>query len=170
MFKHQTLYEARADLEESKLAGNMSFCPCCDQHVKVYARRISYTMCRQLEMLRQLNKPLTNEQLQIKRRIGDAGKLRYWGLIKENTDEKYKRWEITDLGRNFLLGKVAIPRTAYVFDSKCIKLDGEATYIHHCLGQFSIEDLMKPFDTPISLVPLMQKTKDSLAQLPSSFL
>lgn len=84
------------------------------------------------------------------RNTGDITKLRYWNLIEEDLrvrEDGSKRagyWKITELGREFAEGKVAVQSHAKVFNAKCYGLEGEPISIQDALGnKFNYDELMQ---------------------------
>jgi hypothetical protein len=71
---------------------------------------------------------------------GRFASLRYWGLIEDrfNTDTKKRcsgYWRITDLGCEFVLNRVRIPKTWRVFDMQQYYSEGAQVNIKQCLGK-----------------------------------
>jgi hypothetical protein len=74
--------------------------------------------------------------------------LKHWGLIEElpkPDDPKAKVsgfWRITPSGLDFAEGRIMVPKTAWVYDSECLKLTGHHVGIRACTGLFSYSEMM----------------------------
>lgn len=142
-----TLGEAR-DLLRS-LVSEGAHCPLCTQSAKIYSRSIGSTVARSLIRLYQAGgMRFQHLPTVVGRSSSEESKLRYWGLLEE---ERARRpdggrsgwWRVTPLGEQFVLGKTTVPKYAYVYANKCIRLDGEQVSIRACLGKrFSYAELM----------------------------
>ncbi len=68
--------------------------------------------------------PLTRSQ------IDNAQKLRYWGLIEkhlqpgQNSDSKGGVWRITDVGLQFMSGRLRVPRAVWTFRGRPVRVEG----------------------------------------------
>ena len=131
-------------------------CPCCNQFVKMYKRKLNSTMARSLVRLYHLDKfnsiyyHNVNIVKSVSESVGDFAKLLYWGMIeqKPNDDDKSKKnagmWKITDKGRMFVEGKIKVPKHVNVYNSKPYGFTMEETDIKEALGdKFDYSELMK---------------------------
>lgn len=151
----QTIEEARAFLFELENWKKGNHCPCCDQLVKLYSRKINMVMAKTLISLYKIS--FDNEDYHhvsdfMVHNVGtnDFSKLRYWGLIveqeKDETDT-HKRtsgfWAITKKGRSFVRGEVLVPMYADTFNMESKRLSGEFVSIRQALGvRFDYAELM----------------------------
>lgn len=125
-------------------------CPCCTQLAKVYHRHITSSMARTLiAMWRAAGTDWCNVPNLINRKGADEAKLRYWGLVEPQPGERGDGstrtgwWRVTDKGRDYVHGKVLVPYTAHVYDSRCLGLHGDDKSIHDALGhRFNYRELM----------------------------
>lgn len=150
-----TIREAKKKLRENWERGIN--CPCCGQMVKLYKRKLYAIQARGLIELYKLDQ--TESKYYHIREIegkfrgsggGDFAKLRYWKLIEEkpNEDDPSKRtsgmWQITDRGRDFVLGNVKVRSHMTIFDGKFQGLEGDLITIQEALGKkFNYSELMK---------------------------
>ena len=78
----------------------------------------------------------------------EGGKLRYWGLAVEESEEREDGgrsgwWMLTPLGVGFVKNLVRVPSHARVYDGRLLGLVGENVNIVDCLGEkFSYVELM----------------------------
>lgn len=148
--RQPTLEEAKAWLRERVDEGER--CPCCTQMAKVYRRTIHSTMARTLVVAHHQHgldwfhlATLTATT----GRGGEEGKLRYWGLIEEETGRRPDGgrsgwWRITPLGADFVLGRAKVQKYARIYDGRCLGLDGEEISIRDALGKkFNYDELMR---------------------------
>lgn len=132
-------------------------CPCCNQLVKLYNRKLYSTPAAYLVNLYRLDRKNPKQVYwhvtEIQKVIiggGDFSKLMYWGLITEqpkDEDDDSKRtsgyWAITDKGRDFVRGKITVPSHVRLFDGKSYGFTGKQVTIHHVLGnKFNYAELM----------------------------
>jgi len=130
-------------------------CPHCHQPTNVYRRPISAIVARTLIKLYYLDqrdpeKPWHHIK-ELYRDRGDWAKLKFFGLIEEAANDNVKKktsglWKITEAGRNFVLGKIHLPKYALVrWNSELIGFAGNAVTIRICVeakNQFSYDKLM----------------------------
>lgn len=142
-----TLAQVRAWLKVRSREGTT--CPACDQHVKVYRRKLNSGMAVSLiSMYRAAKLEYQHIPTTIGGRSREEGKLAYWGLVDE---EAVKRpdggragyWRVTEPGERFVLGKIAVPKYALVYNGERLRLDGEPVSIQDVLGEkFNYAELM----------------------------
>lgn len=139
---------AKAWLRERLTEG--AHCPCCTQRAQVYRRSINSGMARSLiTMWRVGGKDWQHVPTTVGGQSREEGKLRYWQLVEEATEERPDGgragfWRVTEVGRQFALGSIALPRWALIYDGRLLALDGrERRDIHAALGsKFSLEALL----------------------------
>ena len=137
-------------------------CPCCNQYCRIYKRKLNSTMALALVLIYQHFKKNPHHTwlhvpaflVQVKRDStiagGDAAKLRYWGLIERSPGERddgsdrIGRYRITAVGKQFVEGKIAVPRYVYLYNQLLLRLSEEMTTIQDALGdKFNYSELMK---------------------------
>jgi hypothetical protein len=130
-----TLGDARKFLRAGWVRGVE--CPCCKQFVKVYKRKLDSVMASSLVLVYhyfQKNKGATWVHLprflmEAKAADRECAKLRYWGLLEEMPREVGAEtpgrtsglWRITDKGKLFVEGDLAVPKYVWVFDGEPYK-------------------------------------------------
>lgn len=135
-------------------------CPCCDQVVKLYKRKLDSAMVHGLvEMYRIHREKGNRDWLHIpteftKRQINNSNaqisKLKYWNLIyeKPNDADESKRtsgyWRISGYGIQFIFKKILMPKYVYIFNQKKYgSSDDTMVNISACLGKkFNYSELM----------------------------
>lgn len=131
-------------------------CPCCKQSVTMRKRPMTNEMARVLiamyredphgwvhvQSLKHNNTPVA--------RGGDATKLKHWGLIegqqgvKDDGNPRNGYWRLTEAGRQFVEGRLTVPRRVHILLDTCYGKDGEAITIHDALGEgFNYQDLFR---------------------------
>ncbi len=139
----ETIKEVKDYLRENFEKG--TDCPCCGQFVKQYRRKLNsgmaiamlkiYKLCANGEYYNISNELIGIHQL-------EYSKLRYWKLIESKNNEN-GLWKPTKQGIDFVVGKCTIPKYAYVYNNKLIKLEGEQISIKDALGDhFDYNELM----------------------------
>ena len=142
-------------------------CPACGQLVKLYKRNLSATPARGLIELYKLDqiKPgyhhIREIESQERSHGGDFGKMVYWGLIVqlENNDTKKRTsgmWAITDKGKRFVRGLIAVPQKVLIFNAKYFGYDGPNITIEMALGKhFDYAELMADYYEPNNQASLL---------------
>lgn len=146
-----TLGEARDWLRERVRDG--AHCPVCQQHAKVYHRKLNSGMARSLIAMYRLAgvNRWVNITKHLPSRNREEGKLEWWGLVERDPDRRGV-WRVTDSGENFVLGKSRIPHAAEVYDGRVLRFDTSVSVtIRDALGDgFDYDELMS---TPGTVVP-----------------
>jgi len=140
-------------------------CPCCNQLVKLYKRKLDSAMAFGLvEMYRIHREKGNRDWLHIpteftKRQLNNSNaqisKLKYWGLIyeKPNNENSAKRtsgyWRISGYGIQFIFKKILVPKYVYIFNQeKYGQSDDTMVNISTCLGKkFNYMELMGEYIT-----------------------
>lgn len=127
-------------------------CPCCTQRAQVYRRSIHSSMARGLIKLYKRQPHIAFHEIALfmeHRELADFAKLAYWGLVeeqpslREDGSNRTGFWKITDLGLDFVEGRVTVAKHARVYDGRCLGLAGPDVAIKDCLGRrFSYAELM----------------------------
>ena len=159
-FEGESLEEAKAFVQHHLRDGVT--CPCCGQLAKVYKRSINSTMALALCLIYQhfAKNPdhawvhIPQFLIQVKRDStiagGDVVKLRYWGLLervvgeRDDGSNRLGHYKITEIGKQFVLGKIAVPKYVYLYNQLLLRLSEEMTTIHEALGdRFNFFELMR---------------------------
>jgi predicted transcriptional regulator len=141
-------------VRKAKETGEGQRCTCCDQYVKVYKRSLNSVTCQQLIKLYRLGgseKYIHSSHIATSTGTGDFSKARFFGLLKEQPNEKNKDkktsgyWKLTPKGVDFIMNKIQIPKYVIVYNNRALGFDDEKTQdITDCLksGNFSYYELM----------------------------
>jgi hypothetical protein len=151
-----TLVEAkqwlRARFEEGE------HCPCCNQHVKLYKRKLNSFMALSLiRMYRYFEENPTVPWVHIKDLSlkvaaggGELAKLKFWNVIidkeglRDDGSDRVGFYRITELGRQFVQGGCKVPKYQYLYNQKIVRSpDGPNISIQDALGdKFNYDQLM----------------------------
>lgn len=145
----ETIKEAKDFLNENYKEG--CICPCCNQTVKLYKRKLNSGMARVLiamykkggsffhvkDYLREYNIKNTH----------DWTLLKYWGLIEPMDNHKGGQelgyWSITEKGKQFCKGELKLQKHVLIITNKMIGFSSEDTDIVESLGNhFDYNELM----------------------------
>lgn len=152
-FSPQTpLAQLRAWLHSKRAEGVT--CPVCDQHVKIYRRKVNAGMARSLiSMYRAGGTDFVHLPTAVGARSREEGKLRYWGLVEEQSGRRGDGgrsgyWRVTEAGELFIANKLRIRQYAEVYDGQCLALTGEMVNIKDAIGDaFAYDELMSEVAT-----------------------
>lgn len=153
-----SLLDARKWLR-SKLPDGID-CPCCGRFAKRYRRNIGVTTAKCLSAMWYLGPD--GEWVfarDIVRRVGVEGNshptgmigmLQHWGLVqaKENWEDPTKKhtgqWRITPSGREFVIGKISVPRYVFLTFNVADGFGDEKIWFQDLLkdNEFNYEDTM----------------------------
>lgn len=135
--------QARAALNDALVTGEASVCPCCDQFVKLYRRKLNAGMAVSLvKLFRSVGTSYAHVPSTVGRESADQALLRYWGLLEED-GSRTGYWRVTALGEQFVLGKVTVRSHVLLYNGRFLGLDGEQVTIQECLGEkFSYLELI----------------------------
>lgn len=128
-------------------------CPCCNQVVKLYQRKIYATMAILLIALYKQTHPKYDfihiNEFRGNNGTGDFAKLRYWEMINEkpNDDNPDKRtsgyWSITQKGIDFITNRIIVPKYVLLYDSRVFGFSDDKISIEQALGKkFKYTELM----------------------------
>jgi hypothetical protein len=127
-------------------------CPCCGRYTKVYRRKLNAGLA--LFLIRASRKYgdkwfHVNHDVKDHREFNaDYGKLEYWGLIEpmSPTDKRPTSgyWRVTDKGRQFVRGEIALPAYMLVLNNKVLEAAQACIDIRDALrsGGFDYAELM----------------------------
>lgn len=149
----ETLQEAKQFLRDNWLKG--THCPCCNQFVKRYQRKLNSGMAVSLIRLYKENGQdwmhalHTLVRLNPKATIMEYSKLKYWGFLEEkpgDVDPSKKSsgiWRITDEGVAFIKDFAPAPKYIYLYNNKFLGFSDEIINIKDALGSnFDYQELM----------------------------
>lgn len=132
-------------------------CPCCNQFVKAYKRKIRHSLAYGLINLFMIHE--TNEfhledelrRLDLKNIVrSDFPKLRFWNLIekikgkRDDGSSKNGFYKITQLGRRFVFNEVAIPKYIFLQNNELITPlddDIELVKIEDCFEKYNYNEM-----------------------------
>lgn len=149
-----TLVDERFQLREQLKTGESVTCPCCQQTAKVYKRTIHSGMAMQIIRIWKAGRSRAGgwvpvDEIYAHGSSGDYAKLRFWGLVEAEdarsaTANASGHWRVTDLGIDFVLGKLAVARYVHVYNNEVVaKTRSETLTIQQALGsKFNYADLM----------------------------
>lgn len=131
-------------------------CTACGHIPNLFKRQLYGTLVKKLALLYGMDKQYPGTYHHIKHftvssfkfnwTAGDFAKLRYWGLIESNMPYKKKprsgMWRITQKGKDFIDGKIEIPRYAYLSDGALKEFSQETVGVRKALGKkFSYDEI-----------------------------
>jgi len=136
-------------------ASEGTVCPCCEQHVKIYRRKLNASMARSLLWLVR-HCEVTKHWCDVPRqaptwllRSRELPKLAYWRLVETqpNTDDPTKRcsgiWRPTSEGRQFAYSRTVVPSHAEIYNGGVVGYSDTPTTIREALGErFDYSELM----------------------------
>ena len=159
----ETIAEAKQFLRENWKKGTV--CPCCNQRVKLYLRKLNSGMALFLIGLYRLSKKnaylpdgkpawFTNKEVMKEMGINtsslDYSVLRHWELIKkkEANEDGVKRqsgyWQLTLAGLSFVQGHFSVKEKVNVYNNKRYGFSGNLITIKQALGsKFNYTELME---------------------------
>lgn len=148
-----TLAAARTFVEMNIEAGVI--CPCCDEHIKKYKRKLNSGMAAALVWLvgayrRQGGGWVAVREIAPRHvlKSGEIGKLQHWGLIipKPNDDPKKRTsgiWGPAPNGVLFADNKIRVPAYVYLISNVVQGWSEETTDVIEALGEdFDYAELM----------------------------
>lgn len=148
---NMTIGEAQVTLRRVLYEGLT--CPVCTQYAKIYRWSLYATAAHCLLLLyraggtQEFVHTSTLKEMGHKGQ-GDHARLRLWGLVEQNEEPradggKSGWWRVTAEGERFARGESAIPKYAYVYDSRLIRVDGPRVTIRDALGKrFNYDEIM----------------------------
>ena len=129
--------------------GQSTVCPCCTQNVKLYPRKITSIMARQLlHLFHNRNTWVRGKDLQesVDGSSRNYSLLRFWNLIEPGEDAD---WMITQKGIDFVNGEIDVPNRAFIFNNSVVDHSDELVSFRDVLsdgfvGQEYLDDLLDP--------------------------
>lgn len=109
-------------------------CPCCQQHLRVYKRRMNRRAVQHLISLWESGTK-AGQKFHAPDNLGLGGewaRLRQWGLIREVHPGKHDGvWAITDYGAFWLAGDTSLPSVALMRLGHCVGYTGYMVKVDH---------------------------------------
>jgi len=153
-----TLSEA-VNWSKSEKGNKGCICPCCEQVVKTYKRKLNSSMAYALIIMYRLHKKHGfHRHFKMNEEIAKLGvpssnieyaKLFYWGLAveldkNENPNTKTSGyWKLTKMGLDFVENRIKVEKYAYIYNGKLESLSVELTTLKEALGdKFNYDELM----------------------------
>lgn len=125
-------------------------CPCCTQMAKVYRRKITSTVARDLILV--CHRYTVGDWFHLPTEGGyggDFAKLAYWSLaeqdigVRPDGSDRVGWWRITDDGERYVADQLRVPKYARVYNGRCLNLMGDLVGVRDALGtKFNYADLM----------------------------
>ncbi len=137
------------EIKDALDSGKFITCPCCDQNVKLYARRIYRSMWKWLHIIKNVGASgISGRDLAYSAYTGvsknqwggDYSKLVYWELVEEKDNKYY----ITQKGLDFLADKIEVPKYAYIYNNKVYGYSAAQVSAKECRDRFDLADVMNP--------------------------
>ncbi len=130
----ETIKEAQDYLNDNFLEG--VHCPCCEQYVKKYKRKINSAMARVLIRLNNVTEEQGEDFYHVSvfdpTRSGgsDVAKLAAWGLVKAQVNKDTTKrcsgmWIITEKGKQFARQEINLPKYCWFYNGDVLGLDDE---------------------------------------------
>lgn len=146
--KHLTLEDAKKETFDKAEQGIT--CPCCEQYVKIYTRKLNTAMALYLIRLYNLGEG-SHHVSTIKGEStgsGDFSKLKYYEFIEEETNEDTSKrtsgmWKITSQGKKFALNQLKVYSHFKLYNGELLGFLGDMINIKEALGEkFNYIELM----------------------------
>lgn len=144
-------------------------CPCCEQNVQLYHRKLSTGMVAELVELYRMHQETVNGTMNYpntlkvlkgttgivwihrdlfvgKKGSGDYAKMRFWGLIvpkdtRSPTENASGYWAITGKGIDFVEKKIQVPDSVFVYANKLHSVSANMIGLGET-SNFNYQDLM----------------------------
>lgn len=150
------------DWLKENLSADGKVCPCCNQFVKIYKRKINKSMAESLVLFYQKQIPnretyfnLTQLREMDKRFIscliggGDFAQFAHWKIIESKPRSKGKDtrtsgyWRMTKKGIDFAEGKIHVPQHILLYNQTLLGFSDEMVLIRDCFKEpFRYSELM----------------------------
>ena len=127
-------------------------CPCCEQHAKVYKRKLNSGMARSLVWLVINTSP--GEWIEISHapnfihKNREHSKLAHWGILEQQACDDTKKkdsgiWRVTDFGRDFAHERATTFSHVYLYNNHVLGFTTERVTVVDALGKdFDFQELM----------------------------
>lgn len=154
-----TIQEGKAFLRENFEKG--AKCPCCDQYVKLYKRKLTSAMVYGLMLIAKAHPSKYDKSwlhvedylksLDIPASIrGDIAKLKLWGFLlpaegnREDGSPRNGYYQLTQQGRDFVKGRITAFSHVLIYNNSFRGFEGEQITVQEALGsKFNYDELMK---------------------------
>lgn len=157
-------------LAEQAVAGNVLTCPCCDQTVKIYERKLNAPMARILLIIfRYFERNGVATWLHVDDYLKNFSiNCRYYSLlerwelieamqgVRDDGSRRTGFWAITERGRQFCRNEIEVPSFFLMYNQQNFGFSNEQVSINDCLGigGFHYAEVMQAIDaTEIELQP-----------------
>ena len=132
--------------------GSGTHCPVCDRYAKIQARPINKTMAQAVAWMVRNGAPSQWIKMSDSPFSGtnQHPTLKHWGLLEQKMNDSNPKkkhvgyWRVTQKGRDFVSGKLAVPEKAVIYNDKLIEMQGPTKYIHEVIKGFDYSEIMKP--------------------------
>ena len=138
-------------------------CPCCGRQVKAYGYNLSKNLLQYAGQIYDYCDKRNDGHFTSRDVFGDDHmgltqfpKLKYSGIIKSVS--KSDQWFMTKKGRDFLEGKIQLPRKAWAFNSKTVLEDDNLIWVWQCSpdwkvcsGDWKIDYILQDYETTLKL-------------------
>jgi hypothetical protein len=138
----ESIKEAKEYLRENYKKGCK--CPCCDQVVRLYKRKLNSGMAITLIQMHKHS----NNFFHVKDMLREKGLhnghdwslLKYWGLIQEldvlpgSTKKSSGQYRVTEKGVDFVYGRINLPKHILIYNKRFQGFSDEETTIKESLG------------------------------------
>jgi len=153
LFEAEYLAKIRKDYLKV-LQGAGGDCPCCDRHGKYNGFTITQ---KNAQALLWIYKNAANEDRWVNTaknaprefmRAKTFTNMRYWGLIEAHPNDRKDvkgsgYWRITSKGIDYILGKMRLPKKAFIYNRKLVGFGEQQVYFKECFKeQFNLEEVM----------------------------
>jgi hypothetical protein len=157
--QQQVLFEKYFTPAEIKKGGKS--CPCCGRQVKAYGYNLSKNILQYAGAIYDYCDKRNDGHFRSKDVFGDDHmgltqfpKLKYFDIIR--SIPKSDKWFMTKRGREFLEGKIQLPRKAWAFNSQTILIDDNLIWIWQadkdwkvCSGDWKVDYILKEYNTDL---------------------
>ncbi len=133
-------------------------CPCCDQHAKIYRRKLNSAMVTTLRVcVRETEKIFHAPTILKAAKVGrdrDMSYLKEWGLVQEEEGKgrggrTAGMYSVTELGRAFSEGRSKVPKYLFFFNQKVVaRSEVEIGIDEAKVDRFHVSEVMAPANAP----------------------
>lgn len=155
----ETIKEGKQYLRDNWNTPGGCTCPCCGQRVKLYKRKIHKGMAVDLiRVYREQRRLGWTEFIHVEKYLQSTGKsyshnfalAEFWGLAERSKAEPEQPaartgglWRLTALGREFVAGRMTVPKFVYTFNHRKYYQSDERVNIRTALtDQLNYDELM----------------------------
>lgn len=153
-----TVEAAKQFLRDNREEG--AICPCCDQYVRLYRRKITSAMAYGLILPHRRSINFGDHWIHVENYLkslndipasirGDIAKLRHFGLIeakqedREDGSSRNGYYRMTGRGMSFVRDTLSVPEAVFIYNNKVEGHSEDQINIHGALGnKFNYDELM----------------------------